>query len=133
VGGVEQSRLLTPDCQAPRLEVTTFATNAAGALEVELLASMGREATALEVPKLVLDGQPQTIVFDKATGRLRFETTGLAMGKHTAKVTVQDVSSRQAEPVLLPFWIEAEPLPQRRPHQRQAHPKRERHRQLPGR
>lgn len=110
VGGVEQSRLLTPDCQAPRLEVTTFATNAAGALEVELLASMGREATALDVPKLVLDGQPQTIVFDKATGRLRFETTGLAMGKHTVKVTVQDLSSRQAEPVLLPFWIEAEPF-----------------------
>ncbi|MDX2009528.1 MAG: alpha-amylase family glycosyl hydrolase [Myxococcaceae bacterium] len=110
VAGVEQSRLLTPDCQAPLLEVTSFATNGAGALSLEVKASLGQAKATLEVPKLVLDGQVQTVQFDPASGALRFEMMGLAQGKHTVKVTLVDEAGKAAEPLLLPFWIEAEPF-----------------------
>jgi glycosidase len=110
VGTTEHSRLFVPDCKAPLLEVTAFSTTRDGALTVSLTASMGSTKAALSPPVLVLDGQPQSATFDRATGAVSFATTGLAQGKHTVKVTLEDAQKARAEPVLLPFWIEQEPF-----------------------
>lgn len=110
VGDVEHSRLFTPDCQAPLLEVTDYQLTPAGALTLGLRASLGTTKSALEVPTLTLDGQAQSLKFDRLSGAIGFEVQGLAMGKHTVKVTLADEAGRSAEPVLLPFWVEAEPF-----------------------
>ncbi|MCA2977960.1 MAG: glycosyl hydrolase [Myxococcaceae bacterium] len=110
VGGVEQSRLRTPDCRAPLLEVTSFATNGDGALQLEVRASMGSTRARLEAPRVLLDGREAAPTFDEAAGTLRLEASGLSRGKHTVKVTLSDEAGRAAEPLLLPFWTEAEPF-----------------------
>ncbi|MBE2252424.1 MAG: glycosyl hydrolase [Myxococcus sp.] len=110
VGQVEHSRLFVPDCATPSLEVTGFQATAAGALTVELTASLGSSKSALKPPVLTLDGAEQTISFDRLTGVTSFAATGLAVGKHTVKVTLSDEAGKAAEPVLLPFWVEPEPF-----------------------
>lgn len=110
VGATEHSRLFVPSCQAPLLEVTAFTATADGALTVSLAASMGATKAVLTPPVLLLDGQAQSITFDRSTGAVSFSTAGLSQGKHTVKVTLEDASGARAEPVLLPFWVEREPF-----------------------
>lgn len=110
VAEVEHSRLFVPDCAAPLLEVKAFATTKDGTLSLSIDAKRGNTNSPLEVPTLTLDGVVQTIVFTASTGTLSFETTGLAQGKHTVKVSLLDEAGTSAEPVLLPFWVEAQPF-----------------------
>jgi glycosidase len=110
VGNAEQSRLFVPSCDLPLLEVTRFTNSPDGNVSVELKASLGSTLVPLKPPTLVLDGMPQTIRFDARSGIASFEADKLSQGKHTIKIMLEDESSARAEPVLLPFWVEAEPF-----------------------
>jgi neopullulanase len=110
VGQTEHSRLFAPDCATPVLEVASFQATSAGALTLSITAKMGSVKAPLKQPRLVLDGREQTTPFDPASGVLSFEASGLAVGKHTVKVVLEDEAGKTAEPVLLPFWVEPEPF-----------------------
>ncbi len=110
VGTVEHSRLFVPDCRRPLLEVTAFSASPSGELAVSLTARQGTGRAALAVPTLTLDGAGQGLEYDAATGAITFSRTGLSIGKHTVKVSLVDEAANQADPVLLPFWVEPEPF-----------------------
>lgn len=110
VGETEHSRLFTPDCQAPLLEVSAFEATSAGSLSLAVTAKLGSTKKPLGAPVLLLDGAPQSVTLERLTGGIAFSTSGLAKGKHTVKVTIADEAGRAAEPVLLPFWVEDEPF-----------------------
>lgn len=110
VGQTEHSRLFVPDCATPLLEVANFQATSNGALTIALTAKLGSAKSPLKPPRLTLDGAAQTTPFDRLTGAVSFETSGLTVGKHTVKVTLEDEAGKTAEPVLLPFWVEAEPF-----------------------
>ena len=82
VGQTEHSRLFVPDCATPLLEVANFQATATGSLTVSLTAKLGSAKSPLKAPRLTLDGAPQTTPFDRLTGAVSFETSGLAVGKH---------------------------------------------------
>ncbi len=110
VGETEHSRLFVPVCAAPLLEVTRFQATKEGALSLSVTASMGSSRSPLGAPVLTLDGDRQTAPFDRLTGVATFERSGLAVGKHTVTVALEDEAGAQAEPLLLPFWIEPDPF-----------------------
>lgn len=110
LGDTEHSRLFAPDCTAPLLEVTNFLTTNAGSMTVSVTAFLGTSKSPLKPPKLTLDGEVKSAPFDKLSGVFTFDATGLSQGKHTVKITLEDEAGKSAEPVLLPFWIEAEPF-----------------------
>lgn len=110
VGEVEHSRLFAADCANPLLEVKGFSAGRDGAVWLSVDARLGSAKSPLQVPKVTLDGEVQSVHFEASTGALSVSAAGVKQGKHTLKVTLADQAGKNAEPLLLPFWIEAEPF-----------------------
>lgn len=106
----ELSLLRVPDCTVPELKLQRFKVTADGSLDVDVGYFDGSEAVGPDASKVVLalDGEPQANAFDATTGRLSLRRQGLKPGKHRVKVTAVDAQGREAAPLFLPFWVEAE-------------------------
>jgi neopullulanase len=101
--GVENSALRVADCAAPLLEVIAHDANVT---RVKL--ARGKSGAAINEISATLQGAPIEIARDG--GDLTIATTGLAPGKYTLRVTATDAMGQSAQPLLVPFWIEAEPF-----------------------
>ncbi len=110
VGQTEYSRVFTPDCSKPLVEVTQFEVTASGELTVALLASLGSANRTLSPPVIALDDATLTEPLNAATGVFTVHQTGLSAGKHRLSIELSDVSGAKAEPLILPFWVEAKPF-----------------------
>jgi neopullulanase len=99
--GVENSALRVADCAQPLLEV---AAHDANTTRVKL--SRGKSAAAITELAATLQGAPIDVTRDGA--ELSIATPALAPGKYTLRVTATDAMGQSAEPLLVPFWIEAE-------------------------
>ncbi|HEX5063452.1 MAG TPA: alpha-amylase family glycosyl hydrolase [Kofleriaceae bacterium] len=102
-GGVENSALRVADCAPPLLEVISHDTNT-----TRVRVSRGKSAAAITDIAVTLQGAP--IDFTRSGGELTIATPGLAAGKYTLRITAKDAAGASAEPVLVPFWIEADPF-----------------------
>ena len=110
VGQTESSRLFAPECTAPLLEVTRFNASNTGALSMTVLALRASTQKALSAPRVTLDGEALQAGFEPSTGVIAVERSGLMEGKHQVKVELVDESGAAAEPLFLPFWVEAKPF-----------------------
>ncbi len=106
----EYSRLTVPDCHQPVLELRRFVVTPEGALDLEVAYLDGTGEAGPSGPDMVLalDGVQQTGNFKASKGLFSLSVQGLSAGKHHVKVTAKDTEGRAAEPLYLPFWVEAE-------------------------
>lgn len=100
-GGVENSAARVADCTTPLVEVAGHDANA-----TRFKLSRGKDGAEITYITATLQGAPIEITRDG--GELTIATPGLAPGKYTLRVTATDAAGQTAEPVLVPFWIEAE-------------------------
>ncbi|RLB56217.1 MAG: glycosyl hydrolase [Deltaproteobacteria bacterium] len=116
--GEENSGLRVADCRVPGLTVDT-ATGVRGEDGVGRIDATVRYDRRLAGPAdmvtaelrsgrstRALDGAEVTVAGDVIT----VAVTGLAEGKHTVRISAIDTAGVEAESVLLPVWIEAEPF-----------------------
>ncbi|MCP3099407.1 glycosyl hydrolase [Myxococcus sp. K15C18031901] len=108
----EYSRLTVPDCRQPLLALRAFSVTPEGRLDVavDYVDGVDEEGPDQGKVSLTLDGEPRPDAFDASSGRLQLRVEGLALGKHHVKVVAMDAAGRAAEPLYLPFWVEAEPF-----------------------
>lgn len=102
-GGIENSGLRVPDCTQPLLDV---ASHDAAATRIKLW--RGKSGAAITDVAATLQGAP--IELSRSGSELVIPTTGLAPGKYTLRITASDASGGAADPLLVPFWVEAEPF-----------------------
>ncbi|MBK7864089.1 MAG: hypothetical protein IPJ65_36920 [Archangiaceae bacterium] len=90
------------DCKKPRVTVQEGTlTNQGGAFSVGLSVSL---AASVEVQLTLPDGTQLSRTVEVSGGTATYSESGLSPGKYTAKVT----ATGGADPLLLPFWVEAE-------------------------
>jgi glycosidase len=99
--GVENSALRVADCTLPLLEVMA---HDASVTRVKL--SRGKSAAPITEITATLQGMPIEVA--RTGGELTIATPDLAPGKYTLRITASDAMGAAAEPLLVPFWIEAE-------------------------
>lgn len=111
--GVLNSGVRGVDCDSPEVKVSDAPRASADGFEAWLRFLTNAQGDApgeLEVSLLHnFAVSPVEAAWD-STGRLRVALSGLAPGKYTLRVDAADVQGNQAERVLLPFWVEAEPF-----------------------
>ncbi|WP_245914026.1 alpha-amylase family glycosyl hydrolase [Nannocystis exedens] len=123
VGGTENSAVLVRDCRLPGVEVAASQATrpgpGAGAYSATLryidgLAGAGPATGEFTATlRTGSDTRPLTgeeLVVDPATGDVTIALADLPDGKHRVTVTVASADGHTSEPILLPFWIEAEPF-----------------------
>ena len=111
VGGVENSALRVPDCQAPLVEVAAW-TVAAGALDATLRITDGAGRHGIDASGFTatLDGAPLPPSAFLPDGTVRLHKDALAAGKHVVQVAFSDRAGAPARALFLPLWIEAQPF-----------------------
>ncbi len=119
-GACINSGLLAPACDAgpeiiPEGDLTaTFdSATSLGRAQVRVAihtATDGAVPTAVDVrlDGTALDGR--STVLDSAHGAYDIGVDGVAVGRHLLSIRATDERGRAAEPIDLPFWIEAEPF-----------------------
>ncbi len=117
-GGVENSGVRVPDCTEPLLLLDSFdlADQSASARVRFLRASGGPAADpASRRVLLIHDFMETEPAFTYVDHRIEVDISGLAEGKYTLRFEAADLAGRAARPVLIPFWVEAEPFDWRDP------------------
>jgi len=123
VGGTENSAVLVPDCRKPGVDVAAAeaarpgpgaGTWNASLRYVDGIAGAGPDPASYAARlRTGSDERPLTaeeLVVDPATGDITVALTDLPDGKHRVVLTVAAADGQVSEPILLPFWIEAEPF-----------------------
>jgi neopullulanase len=116
-GGVENSMLEVADCNRPAVRAVSSSTvlvnGREGRFEAWVRASSAATGVPLASARVVdrhdFDATPVTPAsFDAASGWLRLDLRGLALGRHSFDVTVTDLAGRTSEVLHLVTWVEAE-------------------------
>lgn len=123
VDGAENSAVLVPDCRLPGLDVESSLTARpapdAGTYDAVLryqdgIGGAGPDpAATTAILRTGAQQRPLTpaeLTVDERTGDLTLALTGLPDGKHRVVLTVAAADGHVSAPILLPFWIEAEPF-----------------------
>ncbi|MCB9585520.1 MAG: glycosyl hydrolase [Polyangiaceae bacterium] len=108
VDQTENSGLRVEDCTRPRLSVTSSSkTQSSFQAKLDVLRAIsGAAISSVSVSHRSPSGEqgaPSTLSADT----IDIDLSGLAQGKHTLVVHVQDVDGHQSDDLLLPFWIES--------------------------
>jgi len=107
VGGVENSRVIVPDCKVPLLRVEKHSSSG-GAIALTVQYLDGSEAKGLELAsvKVVAPGLTFTPTVDGTSGRITVALSGAAKGKYTFTIDAKDKAGRAARTVYVPTWVE---------------------------
>lgn len=113
VGGVENSRVIVPDCNAPELRVRSQRATA-DAIELELQYidggdRSGMDPAALRVALTRGALPPGALTVDAASGVVRVRMTGLARDRYTFRVNAASRAGRRAQELVVPMWVEQTP------------------------
>jgi glycosidase len=111
--GREASAMRIPDCTRPAWEVLSVRVNPQGEATIDLRFLRARSQRPLDPRSLVTSGfgaQVPARVIDAASGRLTVRVLGLPTGKHRLRVAAKDTAGVAAEPLQVPFWVEADPF-----------------------
>ena len=110
--GVENSRLLVPDCALPRVELVLLELDPiAGSIELEAVVRNGIYGSNIltDSATLTVGGKPVEGSYHPTTQRFSLSQSGLANGKHSIEIQVSNEMG-SAEPLLIPFWVEPTPF-----------------------
>lgn len=117
VGDTMNSALRLPTCETgPEVlpgKLTTSLTGNRGTARVDVVIRKSARGDAPTRMMASLDGQKlaeNAWAAFKSEGRVSFTLADLAMGKHRLSLRATDANGTEAEPIDLPFWIEAEPF-----------------------
>lgn len=116
--GTENSGMRVGDCGDPLLVLEQFDANGSDATaRVRFYRAHGGAAVDPAARRVVLvaefsESEPSHTYVDHA---FELSLMGLDPGKYTLRFEAADLDGRAAEPVLLPFWVEAEPFDWRDP------------------
>jgi len=109
-GGVENRRLLVPDCHAPRLEVLDAAIDAAGTLRATARFTPASDGAAIDPSSLTVTAGrapvAATLAADGVTIEVEHALT--ARGKHSLRVDARDTAGRDLAggAAFVPLWWE---------------------------
>ena len=111
-GSCMNSGFQMPDCQAgPEIGAEPMTTSGAGTAKARFKVLAADDGDAPTEILASIDGKALPAgahTLDKATGSVEINLSGQAVGKHRLQLRAKDAKGRSAEPVDLPFWIEAE-------------------------
>ncbi|MCS6901788.1 MAG: alpha-amylase family glycosyl hydrolase [Myxococcales bacterium] len=122
LGGIENSAVKVRDCALPSLTVTSTEIKrlapGQGSFSAKLsfTAGIGGDGAAPEAFELTLRSGGKSTPLAKTAyqvdtkGHVTISLNGLADGKYRVTAVPVDKSGKKGEPLLLPFWIEAEPF-----------------------
>lgn len=115
--GIENSGMRVADCTIPLLELVEFAADGTAATTSARVAFYrsgdgGGGGAAVDPDSvavtLVSDFTESAVPFDYVDHGIEVAVADLEPGKHTLRFEAADLDGRAAEPVEVPFWIEAE-------------------------
>jgi neopullulanase len=109
VADTEWSRVRVPDCSLPRVVLGAFEPLASGTLKASALVERGKAGAAV-TPRAFVDGAEVQANFNASSGSLELEVSGLAVGRHTLRLEVDDGAGKKGEAVVAPFWVQTEPF-----------------------
>ncbi|MBL8603643.1 MAG: glycosyl hydrolase [Myxococcales bacterium] len=114
VGGVENSRVVVPDCTRPALQVISQSATADGVIELEVQYVDGADRRGPAPEGVTVSTVPSTgamaaLQFDRTTGRARVRLTGLTPTRYSFRFNARSLSGQQAEPLFVPMWVEQTP------------------------
>jgi glycosidase len=106
-GGVENSGMRVDDCKAPLVRVVSHETSADGAV-TKLALFRGADGAQIESLRATrrFEGAETPIEIERKDGDVTLWLQDLPPGKHTIVVEAKAEDGKEAERVLLPFWIE---------------------------
>lgn len=109
VGGIENSKVLLPDCRVPLLEVEELTVGAAH-LRVVVAVREGAGTPGLSDARVERGGAPYAgAAFDAESQRFTVDVPNPAAGKWGLTFRVRNAVG-EAEPLYLPLWVEAQPF-----------------------
>lgn len=106
VGGVENSRVLVPDCKEPLLRLDKFEARKDG---FTLVAQYLDGQDGAGIGELKATSKTLALAPTITNGQLTLNMPA-AKGKHTVIVTAKDKAGRAARDLTVPLWIEDEPF-----------------------
>lgn len=114
-GGCLNSALVMPSCDAgPEIEAGRLdADGARGTADTHVTVRTAADGAPPREVTFTLDGEPLpagAARLDVGAGAYDVHLEGLAEGRHLLSVRAVDTEGREAAPVDLPFWIEADPF-----------------------
>lgn len=114
VGGVENSRVVVPDCNTPEVRVRSQRATPDGTIEIELQYIDGGDRSGMDPAQFrvalsrgALPGGALSV--DAATGTARVRLTGLQRDRYTFRVNAASRAGRRAEELIVPMWVEPTP------------------------
>jgi glycosidase len=115
VDGTENSNVRVADCGRPALTLAWRRFEADGSVDVvaqyhDAAAREGLDAASVRATSGGEALDAGAVQVDALRGRVRVTRAGLAPGKHTLRVSARDRAGREAEELLVPGWVEAEPF-----------------------
>jgi len=110
IGGVENSRVIVPDCKDPLLRVDSHAARADGSIDVTVQYLDGADGAGLDSATATAAGLTFTPNVNASTGAITINVKGAAKGKYTFIVNAKDRAGRAARTLHIPTWIEDEPF-----------------------
>lgn len=114
VGGVENSRVIVPDCNLPVLSVARQGATPDGTLELDLRYADGAEGRGLDPASVRVTMTPtplpaSAVTVDAATATIRVRATGLTPTRYQVRVDASSANGRAARRLVVPMWVEASP------------------------
>jgi len=112
--GLENRNLRVLDCTLPHLKVVAAEADALGNLSAQVRFLRGAAGAELDVTSVgaSVGGVTVDAAWDATEGLLSISQSGLAVGKHTVRISAADSGGRAAEnsPLFIPLWVEEEPF-----------------------
>lgn len=114
VGGVENSRVVVPDCNLPVLTPVRNSATADGALELDVRVADGVEGRGIDPASVRVTMTPaalpaSAVTFDAPTGTVRVRATGLARNRYQVRFNASTTNGRRAAELIVPMWVEEAP------------------------
>lgn len=112
VGGILNSAFRMPTCEAgPEITTGKLEATPAGEAKLRVTFATAKDGSRIKRVLASLDRGPlpaRSFTVDDAAGAVDLSFSALPKGKHRVTVVAEDEAGRKAEPVELPFWVEAE-------------------------
>ena len=115
VGGVENSRVIVPDCNLPLLTPVRNGASGAGDLELDVRYTDGAEGRGVDPSSVRVTMSPgvlppDAVSFDRASGLIRVRARGLARTRYSLRFNASTASGRRAAELFVPMWVEETPF-----------------------
>ncbi len=110
VGGVENSRVIVPDCKLPLLRVDAHSAKPDGSIDITVQYLDGSEGAGLGSATATAAGLTFAPNVNASNGVITINVKSAPKGKYTFVVDTKDNAGRAAHTLMIPTWVEDEPF-----------------------